>query len=382
MITITEQLVKCLKKTPPATGYVIHSDDKIKGFGIRITANGVISFILNYTIHGRERRCTVGGWPELSVQIARDKALDLRRGISNRIDPLAEKEANRNGTTVADLARDYMKWAEAKKRSHRKDRQMLDKYVLPQIGKHQARAITRRDIEALHCSMKSTPYQANRVLTMISKMFNLGIEWKMADSNPATGIKHYDEHARDVWLRLPQLRRLEAALANMDDQVIADAIRLLLVTGSRVSEVLRATWDQFDLDRAEWTKPSHHTKQKKTEHVPLSSAAMNILTRLHERTGSGVYLIPGLEDHRVDLRRPWANVCKEAGLGDDVHIHDLRHTFASILVSSGQPLNTVGKLMGHTQSKTTERYAHLSNDALKNATESFGNTFNALRPVN
>ena len=270
---------------------------------------------------------------------------------------------------------------------------MLDKYVLPLIGKHQVRAITRRDIEGLHASMKSTPAQANRVLAMLSKMFNLGIEWKMADSNPAMGIKHYHETPRDTWLRLPQLRSLEAALSKMDDQVIADAIRLLLVTGSRVSEVLTAEWKQFDLDRAEWTKPSHHTKQKKTEHVPLSSAAMSILIRLHERTGSGQYLIPGRvkkqnksaradKGHRVDLRRPWSNVCRDSGLGNDVRVHDLRHTFASILVSSGQPLSSVGKLMGHTQSKTTERYSHLSNDALKSATEAFGNTFNALRPVN
>ena len=93
MVTITEQFVKSLKKSPPATGYVIHSDDKIKGFGVRITSNGIVSFILNYTVHGRERRCTVGGWPELSVQIARNEALDLRRGISDGIDPLAEEAA-------------------------------------------------------------------------------------------------------------------------------------------------------------------------------------------------------------------------------------------------------------------------------------------------
>jgi integrase len=382
MVNITEQFVKSLSKNPPAAGYVIHSD-KQKGFGVRITANGIVSFILNYTVHGRERRCTVGGWPELSVQKARENALDLRRDISNGIDPLAEKESNRTAPTVADLARDYMtNYAEAKKRSHGKDRQMLDKYVLPMIGKHQARAISRRDIEALHCSMKSTPFQANRVLTLLSKMFNLGIAWKMADSNPVTGIEHYHEEPRDTWLRLPQLRRLEAALSNMEDQVIADAIRLLLVTGSRVNEVLTAEWKQFDLDRAEWTKPSHHTKQQKTEHVPLSHAALSILIRLHERTGSGQYLIPGSTGHRVDLRGPWTHICREAGLGDDVHVHDLRHTFASILVSSGQPLSSVGKLLGHTQSKTTERYAHLSNDALKSATESFGNTFNSLRPVN
>ena len=108
---------------------------------------------------------------------------------------------------------------------------------------------------------------------------------------------------------------------------------------------------------------------------------MNILIRLHDRTGSGLYLIPGLEGHRVDLRCPWTNICRGAGLGDDVHVHDLRHTFASILVSSGQPLSSVVKLMGHTQSKTTERYAHLSN-ALKSSTASFGNTFNSLRPAN
>ena len=163
--------------------------------------------------------------------------LDLRRGISDGPDPLAEKEATppRPPSRTSRATTGSMQ----KRRSDPTARiaRCSTSTSFP-VGKHQARAITARDIESLQGSMKSTPFQANRVLTMLSKMFNLGIEWKMADSNPATGINHYYEDPRDAWLQLPQLRRLEAALSNMEDQIIADAIRLLLVTGRRVNEVL------------------------------------------------------------------------------------------------------------------------------------------------
>ena len=142
------------------------------------------------------------------------------------------------------------------------------------------------------------------------------------------------------------------------------------------NEVLRAEWDQFDLPRGVWTKPSAHTKQKKTEHVPLSAAAIELLTRL-KRSADGVHLFPGrIEGHPLeDVKNVWAEVCKTAEI-ENCRIHDLRHTYASHLVSSGIPLAIVGKLLGHTQSQTTERYAHLADSALRRATDLFGRKVN------
>jgi integrase len=238
------------------------------------------------------------------------------------------------------------------------------------------RAVTRRDVEMLHGSLKRTPYQANRVLSLLSTMFALAMEWKMADVNPARGITRYQEDKRERWLSLPELQRLEAALRTYPDQTAADAIRLLIVTGSRESEVLTAEWSQFDLSRGIWTKPSHHTKQKKIEHVPLSGVALSILANLRARSLPGPYLFPGANGNRprCTIRRTWLFCLRQAGLATampKIRIHDLRHTFASHLVSSGQSLHLVGKLLGHTLPSTTARYAHVDDAALRASADSF-----------
>jgi integrase len=223
-------------------------------------------------------------------------------------------------------------------------------------------------------------------------MFNLGIEWGKAESNPVEGVERYDEPRRENWLSLEQLESLETALCEYPDQAAADAIRLLIVTGSRENEVLTAHWSQFNLKRGVWTKPSHHTKQKKDENTPLNRAAMSILSRLHKNSSSG-FLFPGADPdrktHRVTIRKPWMQVLRASGLAVGervpskrkgmmktiwkplVRVHDLRHSFASHLVSRGASLYLVGKLLGHTQASTTQRYAHCSDEALRSVTNSF-----------
>src|SRR5262249_8974874 len=272
--------------------------------------------------------------------------------IRNGKDPLAQREATRSEPTIADLARDYMQeYALKNKRptSIRNDRQMLEKIVLPRFKHLRVRAVERRDVERLHGSLKHVPYRANRVLALLSKMFTLAAAWNWRDDNPAHGIERYPEDHREVFLSIEQLRSLEGALQQYPDQEAANALRLLIVTGARESEVLKAEWQQFDLERATWTKPSHHTKQKKIEHVPLSRAAVHILSIMKRNSA---YLFPGKNGARVTLRRPWIQVLKRANLTEAykvqgkrrklvrhrpmVRIHDLRHTFASHLVSSGE----------------------------------------------
>jgi integrase len=393
---ITQRSVKNLKA--PKEGNTIRYDDQIQGFGVRITARGIVAFILNYRIAGRERRYTIGRYPEWSADAARDEALELRAKIRKGADPLEERESSRTEPLMSDLANDYVERHALPHKRHgsvRNDRQMLERLILPRLGRLRVRAVGRRDIESLHASLKATPYHANRVLSLLSTMFSLAMEWKWRDDNPAKGLQRYQEDKRETWLSEVQLRRLEAALRAYRDQEAAHAIRLLIVTGARAGEVLQAEWAHFDLERGVWTKPSHHTKQKKIEHVPLNRAALSVLSDLADGRRGG-FLFPGKQGvgPRVTLRRPWIQVLKAAGLTKEerfqgkrriltrhrptVRIHDLRHTFASHLVSRGESLHKVGKLLGHTSPQTTERYAHLDDAALRDTANNFGNVYRRL----
>jgi integrase len=360
---------------------------------VRITSAGIVSFVLNYYIRGRERRYTIGRYPELTALAARERALQLRGRISDGHDPLDEREQERIEPTFGELATEYLeKYAIHRKRPVcvYRDKKMLDGIIRPRLEHLRVRAIGKRDIEALHAALKGTPYHANRVLALLSKMFALATEWGWCDDNPARGVPRFHEDRREKWLTVQELQRFMTALDAYPDQSAANALRLLMLTGARESEVLKANWTQFDLERGIWTKPSHHTKQNRIEHVPLSASALNLLRAMKPKDAAGP-LFPGANGDaaRVTLQRPWVQVCKAAGLVKiEIHkgkrrkvvykyrpafrIHDLRHTYASHLVSNGMSLQIVGKLLGHTQPQTTYRYAHVADEALRDATNRFG----------
>jgi integrase len=372
---ITEKLVKKLQ--PPARGNRTTYDTQIRGFGARITAAGVVAFVLNYRVHGRERRYTIGRSPEVTAQMAREEALRLREAVRQGHDPLAEREGLRGVPTMIDLAEEYLRrHAEPYKRplSVRDDKRFLSAIIVPRLGRLQVGALTRLDVENLHREFAGTPVQANRVLALLSKMFSLAVKWGWARDNPAHGVTRYQEQPRERWLQQEELTRLGEALDKQSDQNQADALRLIQLTGARKGEVLSATWEQFDLERGVWTKPAHSTKQSRIHHVPLNAPAVDLLRRMR-KCATGDYLFPGRTGaHLMDLKKLWRRVTQAAGL-EGVHIHDLRHTFASHLVSGGVPLASVGALLGHTQARTTQRYAHLADAALRGATNQFGSIY-------
>lgn len=389
---IVEQTIRRMKA--PEVDHYVEWDSEIPGFGARITAAGVVSFILDYRIFGRRRRFTIGRYPELTATAARAEAGELKARIRAGHDPMEERHQMRGEPSLADLIAAY-KESEGFQRlqalTRRNYRQMFDKIVTPKLGNHRLKAIGKRDIEGLHASLKTTPYHANRVLSLLSKMFNFAIEGKTIVENPAKGVKKFPEEKRESWLSVEQIQKFREALDTYQDQSAANCLRLLLLTGSRAGEALRAEWKEFDLERGVWTKPSHHTKQKKTEHVPLSAPTLDLLCSMKPKNATGP-LFPGRESgHRVSLKRPWMQACKAAGLvtvemvkgkrkGKDgapkmlkrykptVRLHDLRHSYASHLVSNGVGLQIVGKLLGHVQASTTMRYAHLQDEALRAAT--------------
>jgi integrase len=374
---LSEKIIKNL--TPPEQGNCITYDTQIPGFGVRVTSAGAVSFVLNYWVHGRERRITIGKHPEWTVLAARNRALDLRREINDGEDPLEKRKQERTSPTMNALAEEFFErhvLAHKRPSSIRNDREMLEGIILPKLGQLRVEAVGKHDLEDLHQELKATPYRGNRVLALLSTMFAYAIEKGWRPDNPARGITKFPEDRRERWLLPQELERFIKALNMYPDQNAADALRLLLLTGSREMEVLKSEWPQFDLERGVFVKPSHSTKEKKTEHVPLSGAALELLTQMKAKSGGEGFLFPGLngDKPRTTLRRTWVAVCKSTGL-TGVRIHDLRHSFASSLVSQGVSLHIVGKLLGHSQAQTTQRYAHIADEALREASNKFGDIF-------
>jgi integrase len=213
-------------------------------------------------------------------------------------------------------------------------------------------------------------------------------------------VERFHENERKVWLGEEQLQSFESALDSYSDQGAADALRLLVLTGARPHEVMGAEWNQFDLRRGTWTKPSHHTKQKEDSIIPVGDATMLILERMAKgRNGNSLpFLFPGRdgENARTTLRNAWAMVSRNAGLSVEYSVkgrrgkplkrwkpkyrlYDLRHSYASHLVNRGQSLFLVGKLMGHTQAATTMKYAHAADSALRSVTNDFSKVIE-MRP--
>ena len=195
--------------------------------------------------------------------------------------------------------------------------------------------------------------------------------------NPCPRIERNPEHKRTRYLSADELSRLTDALAAYPDQQAANIVRLLLLTGARRGEALSARWADFDLDTGVWTKPGATTKQKTEHSVPLSAPARQLLAAL-PRDSEYVFPGEGSSGHRIDLKHPWRELCAAAGLSG-VRVHDIRHSYASVLASSGVSLHVIGGLLGHTQPATTARYAHLTRDSLRAATETAGAVISGAR---
>jgi integrase len=372
---LNDRIVKAL--AIPDRGNRIAYDADVKGFGVRITAAGGRAFVLNYRRKdGRERRWTIGSFPDWSTGAARDEARRLKREIDLGADPVGAHQGERSSPTVADLCdRFEAEYLPRRREWTRKGyRQQIATDIRPAIGRLKVASVTYTDIDRLHREIgKRAPIHANRVLALLSKMFSLAIRWHWrADANPCRGVERNAEQARYRYLVGDELARLTKALAEHRDQQAANIVRLLLLTGARRGEVLAAQWNQFDLENGIWSKPASSTKQARDHIVPLSAPARQLLAALYEaRDGSG-YLFPHpLGGHCRDIKRAWAAICRAAGI-EGLRAHDLRHSYASALAGAGFSLPVIGALLGHSTPTTTARYSHLFDDPLRVATERAG----------
>ncbi|MER9449338.1 tyrosine-type recombinase/integrase [Mesorhizobium sp. M0254] len=385
---LSDAIIKALPA--PAGGNKITYDDDVKGFGIRVTKAGARAFILNYrTRSGLERRYTIGSFPDWKSGPAREEAKNLKKQIDVGADPMGQVAAARDAKTVGDLCDRFEKEHLTKKRDStaRDYKALIKNHILPALKNKKVAEVEFTDIDGLHRKIsKTAPYLANRTVAVLSKMFGLAIKWRWRTDNPAKGIERNDEQKRHRYLSPAELAKLTEALTALEDQQAANIFRLLLLTGARRGEVQAAKWDQFDLTAGVWTKPGSTTKQKTMHRVPLSAPARLLLVQLREKAkDDAVYVFPGRgADHRVEIKAEWRELCLAAGIvtaetvGEKIvvtpsaRIHDLRHTYASVLASAGLSLPIIGALLGHSQPATTARYSHLMDDPLRAATERAG----------
>jgi len=373
------------KLDPPVTDTAAyHMDSEIKGFGLRVASGGCKTYVLRYRTKSGAQRCyNIGRHPAWGVKAARMEAKRLKVEIDRGADPHGEDKAVREAPTMRDLCQEYIEQHLSKKRASTQadGKSMIERDILPAIGTKKVAEVDYRDIEKLHRNItqglgrvrvgdetrprdRAAPYRANRVLALLSSIFALAIKLKMRPDhdNPARdgSIERNAEEKRKRYLKPEELVQLTKALAAHSDQREADVVRLLLLTGARLGEVLNMRWDQLGLDAGVWTKPASATKQKEDHEVALSTAAVKLLDEIE---GNDDYVFPshtGLP-RADDFKRPWREIARAAGI-QGLRLHDLRHSAASYLVSAGHSLPMIGSILGHSNVATTARYSHLLQD--------------------
>ena len=375
-------VAKLTKRTVEAapvrsTDYFIFDED-LPGFGLRITPKGVKSFMIQYRKDGRTRRVTFGRAGILNPQKARTQAMELLAAVRAGEDPAQALRDERGAPTVADLCDRFM-------REHVKDhckpstaaeyRRSVELFIKPRIGSQKVGSIDRSDVTDLHYSMKDTPYQATRTLGVLSKMFNLAEVWGLRPdgSTPCRHVKKFKETKRKRYLSEAELRALGEALDDHEPEFpsAVAALRLLILTGCRLGEILSLRWEHVELENGQLDLPDSKTGQKT---IYLGTAAVAVLKAITPLADNPYVIVGGnAGDHLKDLQKPWRKIRASAGL-QDVRIHDLRHTFGSAGVNDGMSLPIVGKLLGHTRPETTARYAHLADTALRLAAERISDT--------
>jgi integrase len=264
---------------------------------------------------------------------------------------------------------------------------MLDRDILPVLGSRRVLQITRAEVERLQLSMRDRPTMGNRVVSLLSTLFHFAERRDLVPAffNPSRGVQRFPERRRERFLSAQELARLGAALKTLEDGYEAGkdprrlsselpaavaALRLLIFTGARVNEIVALRWDQVDFQRGLLRLPDSKTGAKA---IQLNAPALELLVERYEARGDSSWVIPGdvPGEHLVNLGKIWRRIRERAEL-EDVRLHDLRHSFASMGAAAGLSLPLIGALLGHRQPSTTQRYAHLADDPVRSASELVG----------
>jgi integrase len=350
-------------------------DSELSGFGIRLYPGGKKSFVLSYRVMGKKKLMVIGNYGALTLEEARNIAKLKFAELIQGKDPSLEKQKKAKNLNMAEFADQYIEnYAKKHKKSWSEDQRRLEKNILPFLSNKKINSINRNDILNIHNKMGlRAPYEANRTLRLLSKMFEIAKEWghfAYNEANPAKGIKLFKEEKRDRWLTHNELPQLIEAVDKEQNLYARISIWLYLLTGMRKSELLTAKWSDIDFERKEIRLSD--TKAGRVHYVPLSEAAIDLLTSV-PRLEENPYIIPGAikGKHMVNISKPWLRIRKAASL-EDIRLHDLRRTVGSWLAQSGNSLHLIGKVLNHSNQSTTAIYARFAQDDVRNALEGHG----------
>ena len=349
-------------------------DSALSGFGVRVYPSGAKVFLVQTRFGGKSRRFAVGRHGLVSAEQARRTAARIIADIKTGNEPVLPNGAPRTdtGPTVAEVAERFMTEHVAvrcKPKTARLYRHILDCHLLPALGGANLGQIGRERVAALHYSLHKTPATANQVVDLLSRLFNMAELWGIAPEgeNPCRFVSKYKEKPRERFLSEEEFKCLGRVLDEMETEgkvqpnVVA-AIRLLMLTGCRKSEILTLRWEDVDFEAGEFWLRDAKTGARA---VAISPTARRVLAAIPRVTGNPWVIASAKPGGRVThINWVWLLIRNRAGL-NDVRIHDLRHSFASRALALGESLPMIGKLLGHRKVQTTARYAHLARDSVK-----------------
>ena len=380
MVRLTEALVASLQ--PDGRDRVVY-DDKVVGFALRVTPAGTRLFSVRAYVNGKRRTAPLGRFPELGVAPARELALqalaDMRRGL----DPAEERKARAKAkaaaaVTVAELT---VRWMaehvrpKLKPKTKHKYEQLLARLILPALGDIPVARLAVDDISRFHAALARIPRSANHAKAIVSALLNFGcaLGLRAPGDNPARRVRPYRERQSERFLSEAELVAAAEGIAAAEragkiGPYAAAGLRLALFTGARSGEIVAAQWAYVDWDRRFIRLPDSKNNAPRTVH--LNDAAIEVL---HGLPRAGPYIVAGAHAAAPykNLTRAWAIARRFASL-NDVRLHDLRHSYASLAASQGVSLQMIGKLLGHRNVATTARYAHLARDAAAATNDQLG----------
>ena len=363
---------------PPGQKREFITDTDTRGLVLEVRASGGRTFYFRYTDRSSApRNMKLGDASVVTLDVARQRVAELHNEIALGRDPAATREAERRIPTLGEFVRDrYMPHIEGNKRSWKCDEVLLRLHILPVFGRRRIDAIPTADVLAFQHKLKAKGYApgtCNRILVLLRYLFNLAAKWEVegAGANPARKVDLFKlNNEKQTFLSKEQVATLLDALATSPNKDLLAIVKFLLLTGARKQEALKAEWREFDLANRSWVIPL--SKSGTARKVAISDPLVALLETLPSR-GKSPYLFtnPATAKPYVGVWYAWNSARKRAGLAH-VRIHDLRHSFASFLVNSGRGLYEVQRLLGHAHIKTTQRYAHLSDETLISAANTAG----------
>ena len=350
-----------------------YSDLEVPGLKILVGKGGRKAFHLRYRLLGRKRSIRIGPFPSVTVKDARLRAHELKALVARDVDPLTERETKAAIPTFEEFAlQHYLPFAKARKRSWLDDSRMNQTVFIPALGRRRITEVTVRDIVTILEGVRKSRSAAtsNRYFAVLMRMLNLAVQWAYLERNPMVGLKKYPENnARERYLGTGEIAGLLKELETWPNRSIAGLLRFLLFTGVRRGEAMGLSWDRVNLDNA--TIFLNKTKSGRTRTVLLNTLAVEVLRDMAALRRDGhPFVFPG-HSRNTPLKAPrnaFKSLCRKLKL-DDLKMHDLRHSFASLAVNAGASLYDVQKLLGHANSAMTQRYSHLSDHTLRAASE-------------